>query len=121
MRIMIALGALALALVIVVLELVRQRRLKERFAGVWLAFSVVVALGVFFPGVVEAAAKRLGFVLPANLVLVAGMVTLVFVAIQLSVEVGRLRDNVEHLASRLAIMEAERGAMRDRLDPDDSQ
>ena len=108
MKIMIALGAFSLALVIVVLELVRRRRLKERFAVVWVVFSVVAALGVFLPGAVEAIAKRLGFELPANLVLVAGMAAVVIVAIQLSVEAGRLRDAVERMASRIAILEAER-------------
>ena len=108
MKIMIALGAFSLALVIVVLELVRRRRLKERFAVVWVVFSVVAALGVFLPGAVEAIARRLGFVLPANLVLVAGMAAVVIVAVQLSIEAGRLRDAMERLASRLAILEAER-------------
>ena len=117
MRVTIALGAIALALVIVVLELVRRRRLKERFAVVWIAFSVIAALGVLLPAAVEAVARQLGFELPANLVLVAGMAAVVIVAIQLSVEAGRLRDAVERLASRIAILEAERGLSGRRSGP----
>lgn len=122
MRSMLALGAFSLTLVIVVLELVRRRRLKERFAVVWVVFSVVSVLGVFLPGAVEAIATGLGFELPANLVLVAGLAAVVIVAIHLSVEAGRLRDAVERLGSRLAILEAERNlSERERPVPDETQ
>ena len=114
MSLLVSLGVVAVALVVLVLELVRRRRLKERFASVWIAFSIIATVGVFFPGLVEAVANRLGFEVAANLVLLAGMLALALISLQLSVEVGRLRDMVERLTTRLAILYAEDAATTDQ-------
>jgi len=96
------LGIAAVLLLVVVLELVRQRRLRERLAVFWVAFSAGVALAVLFPDAVERVAEALGFGLPANLVFVAGLIMLAFVGIQLSVEVTRLRYLVERITNEFA-------------------
>ena len=95
------LGIAAVLLLVVVLELVRQRRLRERLA-------------VLFPDAVERVAEALGFGLPANLVFVAGLIMLAFVGIQLSVEVTRLRYLVERITNEFAAASA-----ADSESPDD--
>ena len=104
-RLYIAIGLGVLALAVLVFELVRRRMLKERHAAIWLLFTVMVALGALFPGAVTRLSRFLGFTVPANLVLVLGLVVLIAITIQLSVELGRLRDLVERLASQVALIE----------------
>ena len=107
-RLMFTLGFLVVVAVVIVAELVRRRRLKERHAAVWLAFGLAVVLAVIFPAGVIRLSELLGFELPANLVFVAGLVVLTFVALQLSVEIGRLRDLVERLATEVALLSVDR-------------
>ena len=98
-------------LLVIVLELVRQRRLRERFAALWIVFSAGVVVAVVFPGSVERIATALGFGLPSNLVFVAGLIILAFVGIQLSVELTRLRFLVERLTNELAAANADEPAL----------
>ena len=104
---MLTFGALVVILIVVVAELVRRRRLKERHAGIWMVLGIGVVIAVIFPGAVVWISGFLGFELPANLVLVAGLVALTFVALQLSVEIGRLRDLVERLTTEVSAADDE--------------
>lgn len=104
-RLYVAIGLAVLVLAALVFELVRRRMLKERHAAIWLLFTAMIALGALFPGLVTRLSRFLGFTVPANLVLVLGLVVLTAITIQLSVELGRLRDLVERLASQTALIE----------------
>lgn len=103
-RLLAVLGLLTLTMIVLVAELVRRRKLKERHAAIWFVFSLAIAFGVVFPDNVTRLAQLLGFGLPANLVLVLGLVTLTFISLQLSIEVGRLRDLVERIATEVALL-----------------
>ena len=115
MSVLVVFAVIGLLMMLVTLELVRARRLKERFAVIWIAFAALVCAGALAPGSVEWLSERLGFELPANLVISGGIVVLAFIAIQLSLEITRLRDSVERLTNRLAVLEAEQ-----QTDPDDA-
>ena len=107
MSITLAFGVVAMILVISTLELVRRRLLKERYAAIWVGFTTLIALGVIFQGAVTKVAHSLGFEVPANLVIVAGVLALAFVSVVLSIEVTRLRGTIERVTNRLAVLEAE--------------
>ncbi len=107
MSILGSFGVVAVLLMFITLELVRLRRLKERYAAIWVGFAAAVLLGVLFPGTVARVSDALGFQLPANLVITGGIIALAFVAIQLSVDITRLRDKVDRIANRLALVELE--------------
>lgn len=101
---MLTLGILVLLAAVVVVELVRRRRLKERYAAIWLAFGMSILFAMIVPESVTVVAGWLGFIVPSNLVLVGGLVVLSFVALQLSVELGKLRDMLERLATEIALV-----------------
>ncbi len=107
MSITLPFGIITVILVVLTLELVRRRLLKERYAAIWIGFTTLIALGVIFQGAVTRLAHFLGFEVPANLVIVAGVLALAFVSVQLSIEVTRLRGTIERVTNRLAVFEAE--------------
>ena len=117
MSILGSFGVVAVLLMFITLELVRLRRLKERYAAIWVGFAAAVLLGVLFPGTVARVSGALGFQLPANLVITGGIIALAFVAIQLSVDITRLRDKVDRIANRLALVELE-NKQRDTTEAD---
>lgn len=76
------------ALLVLVIELVRRRRLAERYALIWMA---CVVAGVLTSLWTELVVVAIGF--------------LILVLLQYSVELSRLGDQTKVLAQRLALLE----------------
>jgi hypothetical protein len=103
------LGALAsFALVLVVLELIRSRRLRERYALLWLATGIVLtALSAWREGLNTIA----GWVgvrgYPPAVLFAVGMLFILAVLLHYSTVISRLSDQNVVLAQRLALLEQE--------------
>jgi len=111
--------ALALCLVLVgfLFLLLRNRRIKEKYAGLW----IVVAIGVAILGAVPAIpvwlASAVGVELPVNLVFALALLVLLIVCVQLSVGVSALDERVRTLTEEVALLRLD--AQRGQLDPTD--
>ncbi|HET7745110.1 MAG TPA: DUF2304 domain-containing protein [Gaiellaceae bacterium] len=100
-------GVVASALLIlVVLELVRGRRLKERYALLWLATGVVLLVLSAWRGGLNTVAGWLGVTTypPAVLFAVATLFILL-VLLHYSTVISRLTDENVDLAQRVALLE----------------
>ena len=96
----------AAGLLLVVLELVRRRRLLERYALLWLLSSLVLLGLAIWRGFLEEIADAVGVAYPPNaLFLIAFLFTLLLL-LHFSVVVSRLADQTKILAQRLAQLEA---------------
>ena len=95
----------ALVTIIVVLELLRRRRLRERHAAWWLAAGLLALVTGIFPGVLDWAAKLLGVALPTNLVFFVSIAILVLVCIQHSAELTQLESKTRTLAETVALLD----------------
>jgi len=95
----------AVFLLLTVLELVRRRRLLERYAILWL-FSAVVLLGfAVWEGLLDRVAAVIGIAYPPTaLFLIAGGFALVLL-LHFSAAVSRLADQSKVLAQRNALLE----------------
>ncbi|WP_112275883.1 DUF2304 domain-containing protein [Lentzea terrae] len=101
---------------IVVIEMLRRRKLREKYAAMWLLVSLgVVALGVI-PGLATLLSDLVGFQLAANFVLASAAFVLLFVVLQLSSEVGHLEEEVRTTVEEIALLRCEMEDMRARLD-----
>ena len=97
---------LGILLMLLVLELLRRGRLREKYAALWLLVGGAVLLLAIVPQILFWLSSTLGFGVPSNLVFFAGGVVLLFVALQLSLEVGRLEDESQRLAEEVALLRA---------------
>ncbi len=103
----------SLVLILVVLELVRGRRLKERYALLWLATGVVLlVLSVWREGL-NTVAGWLGVTgyPPAVLFAVATLFVLL-VLLHYSTVISKLTDENVELAQRIALLEERRRGQR---------
>ena len=105
LRIQIVAVVATAMLFVIVLELVRRRRLLERYALLWL-FSTVVLLGLaVWKGLLERVASTIGiYYAPSALFAVAFGFILVLL-LHFSLAVSRLSDQSKVLAQRLALLE----------------
>lgn len=105
-----ALGLTALVVVFVLL-LLRTRRLREKYAAIWLVLAVVVVVLAVFPDVAAWVAGLVGVETPVNLLFSSAIVVLLAVCIQLSSEVSALEEETRTVAEELALL----GERVDRL------
>jgi hypothetical protein len=105
-RVSIAASIASILLVLVVLELIRSRRLRERYALLWLATGVVLLVLSAWRGGLDTIAGWLGVTgyPPAVLFAVATLFILV-VLLHYSTVLSRLSDQNAILAQRLALLE----------------
>lgn len=99
----------ALAALVLVVELLRRRRLREKYAVIWVVISIGTVVVAFFPGLLRGLADLVGIETPSNLLFFSSLVILFFVALQLSREVGLLEEQSRRLAEEV-------GAAKLRLD-----
>lgn len=95
----------ALLTLIVVIEMLRRRRLRERHAIWWLVAGVLALVVGVFPGVLDWAAKLVGIGLPTNLVFFVSIAVLFLVCIQHSAELTKLENQTRTLAEEVALLD----------------
>jgi len=99
----LALG-LSLAVVLFLIYLMRKRRLREKYAVIWLALAIVVSLLGAFPQTVFRLATLVGVELPSNLIFAVAIVVLLIVCIQLSTELTEIEEETRTLAEEVALL-----------------
>jgi hypothetical protein len=94
-----------LALLLLVLELVRRRRLLERYALVWLGSALILlALGVW-TGLLSRIADAMGIATPSNALFAIAFGFVLLLLLHFSIAVSKLTDQTKVLAQRLALLE----------------
>ena len=112
---LVAIAASALMLT-VILELVRRRRLLERYALLWLFSAVVLLTLAIWRGFLEDIARVIGVAYPPNALFFIAFTFVLVLLLHFSLAVSRLTDQTKVLAQRLALMEERqrRGELRGR-------
>jgi hypothetical protein len=105
-RIQIVSIVAAALLLLAVLEMVRRRRLLERYALVWLGSAVVLLGLAIWRGALTDLAKTLGVTYPPNALFVVAFGFVLVLLLHFSLAVSRLSDQSKVLAQRLALLEA---------------
>jgi hypothetical protein len=86
------------------LELLRRRQLREKYAILWLGVSVAVIVLAAFPSLLNWTADRLGVKDPPNLLTFTAVVVLLLVAVHLSWEASRLEEETRTLAEEVGLL-----------------
>lgn len=106
----------ALAALVLVVELLRRRRLREKYAVIWVVISIGTVVVAFFPGILNGVAGLVGIQTPSNLLFFSSVVILFAVSLQLSREVGLLEEQSRRLAEEVGAAKMRLDALeRDRL------
>jgi hypothetical protein len=94
----------ALGTVLAIVHLLRRRRLREKYALLWLVVATGVVVIAAVPAVLTVAADLLGVQTPSNLLFFVAALVLLIVSVQLSAEVSRLEDETRCLAEEVALL-----------------
>lgn len=99
-------GILAAVLtLVVVIEMLRRRRMRERHVVWWLVFGTLILILAIFPATLNGIADLLGITLPINLVFFVSIIVLFLVSLQQSVEATSLERKTRILAEEAAMLD----------------
>ena len=112
-RLSILATAVAVVLLLVVFELIHSRRLRERYALLWLATGLVLVALSAWRGGLNTIAGLVGVrSYPPAVLFAVGLLFVILVLLHYSTVISRLADQNTILAQRLALLES-RFAERD--------
>jgi|SRR5919108_6506720 hypothetical protein len=89
-------------LVLIVFELLRRRRLVERYALLWLGSSLVLLLLSIWTGLLEIVADAVGIVYPPNALFMIAFGFVLVLLLHFSLAISRLSNETKVLAQKVA-------------------
>jgi hypothetical protein len=104
-RISIAAAIAAVILLLVILELIRSRRLQERYALLWLLTGIVIFVLAVWRGLLGRLSDLVGIAYPPSALFVLAAFFVLVVLLHYSTVISELSDQNRILAQRLALLE----------------
>ncbi len=98
---------IALGILVVILELVRRRKLREEYAALWLLTGILLLLLAWNYSLLLWLTRLVGAVMPVSTLLFLGILFLLLVSLQFSVRLSTTTRRLKELNQKLAILEAE--------------
>ena len=115
LRVSIAAAIASLLLLLVVFELIRSRRLRERYALLWLLTGVVLLVLSIWRGGLNTIAGWFGISgYPPAILFAVAILFILLVLLHYSTVISRLSDESMILAQRLALLEERLREERDQ-------
>lgn len=97
----------SLAMLVLVVELVRRRRLKEEYSVLWIVTALILLLLSTWYGLLLAITHAIGAVLPTSTLFFAGLMFVIAMLLHFSVRVSQLERTVTTLVQELGIITVE--------------
>lgn len=104
-RLQIVAIVVTLALLIFVFELVRQRKLMEKYSLLWLLAALVLLVLAIFSDLLAEFSSAVGIATPSNALFAVAIGFLVLLVLHFSTTISRLTDESKVLAQKLALAE----------------
>jgi hypothetical protein len=95
----------SVALLAIVIELIRTRRLRERYALLWLATAGVMLFFAAWRTGLHRLSEALGIAYPPNALFVLAMLFVLVLLLHFSTVISKLSDRSTLFAQRLALLE----------------
>ncbi|WP_284983713.1 DUF2304 domain-containing protein [Arthrobacter sp. efr-133-TYG-118] len=94
----------ALVIVALVVEMLRRKKLREKYAALWLLVGGATLILAAFPRLLNIVAELVGVQLPSNLLFAMSILLLLGVCLHLSWEISVVEDETRALAEEVAIL-----------------
>jgi hypothetical protein len=97
--------AVTLALLLLVFELVRRKRLSERYAILWLLAAITLFVLAAWKGLLTTLSNDVGISYPPSALFAVAIGLIAMILLHFSLAVSRLSDQNKILAQRLALLQ----------------
>jgi len=103
---------------VVTVNLVRKRRLREEYSVLWLATSLLMFVLVIRYDWLVALTGFIGAGLPTSTLFICSIIFLILIAVQFSIKVSLLSDQLKDLAQENALLRQEYAELKNALKAD---
>ncbi len=94
---------LGVSVLIVVLNLLRTKKLKEEYALLWLFMAVTLVVAPLFIDLIDTLSYAIGIDYPPSLIIVLALVCFALIFFQISVTISRFSEQIKTLSQDLAL------------------
>ena len=95
----------SLALLVIVLDLVRRRKLEEQYSLLWLATAVGLVVLTMTRDLWDLIAVTIGIAYPPTALFIAGFVAMMMIMLQFSTVISRLTRQNRKAAQQIGLLE----------------
>jgi hypothetical protein len=103
-----------LAIFFFTFEMVRWKKLREEYSVLWLLTSLCMFVLVLQYDWLVALTRAIGAVLPTTTLFLGSVIFLTLIAVQFSIKISQLADQVKNLTQENALLAHEVRALRER-------
>jgi hypothetical protein len=104
-------------MLLLIIELVRRRKLREEYSWLWLMTGSVILLLTLWFDLLKWITHLVGAVSPSSTIFLFAFLFLVFISLHFSVVISKLTDRNKELAQRYALLELEVHELKKRSLP----
>jgi hypothetical protein len=108
----------ALAAFLLVVEMLRRRRIRERHAVWWLVGTILALIVSVFPDLLTVMSRLVGITLPINLVFFLSIGIVVLVCLQHAAELTQVEAHTRSLTERVVLQDLRIAELERRLTQD---
>lgn len=98
-------------LMVIIIDLVRRRKLREEFSWLWLMTGVVIMFLSIWDSLLIGFAKFIGIETPVSTIFFFAIIFIFSIALHFSIKISSLTNQIKNLAQEIALykMKFERG------------
>jgi len=93
---------------VVIINLVKNKKLKEEYSWLWLLTGVVIIMLVLWYDALLMLTNLIGAVLPTTTLFIFAILFLICLALDFAIKISKLTDQVKNLTQKVSLMEADR-------------
>jgi hypothetical protein len=103
-----------IGMLILIIDLVRRRKLREEYSWLWLMTSSGILLLTLWFGLLKWVTHVVGAIAPASTIFLFAFLFLILISLHFSVVISKLTDRNKELAQRYALLELELRELKHR-------
>jgi len=96
----------SLAIFVVIITLVRNRKLRAEYSWLWLLTGFVVFVLVVWYDLLVKLTTLIGAVAPTTTLFIFSIIFLVFVSLHFAIKISQLSDQLKNLTQKISLLEA---------------
>jgi hypothetical protein len=106
---------IGVALLLLIIELVRKRKLREEYSWLWLLTGGVILLLTFWYDLLRWITVLIGGVVPSSTLFFFAFLFLILISLHFSVVISRLTNRNKELAQHYALLESELNDLKNKF------
>jgi len=103
----------SILIMMLVVELVRRRKLREEYSWLWLLTGAIIILLVVWYELLVYVTHLIGAIAPTTTLFIFGLLFLMLISLHYSLQISKLSHQVKEMAQQLTLL---KGQIEDRVD-----